>query len=107
MKGIVTHVRYIPFAVFQAMNADADNTQTIVPRLDDLMVDPFPVCGVGTNEHNRASPSLHLAGNPALDRVVTAPFSVRTAQIQCEARVTDRPTNESDMHRSRYVRSRL
>lgn len=49
------------------MDVYSYNTLSIVPRLDDLVIDPFTVGGLGTDEHNCARSARHLIRNPSLD----------------------------------------
>jgi len=69
---------------------NADDANTIVPGLDDLVIDPLAVGRVGTNKHNRTSPAFHLVGNPPLDRVFAGlgdavPVVVRRGPVPLDA----------------------
>lgn len=54
------------------MDINSHNTLSIVPRLDDLVIDPFSVGSLGSDQHNRARSARHLIRNPFLDSRIAA-----------------------------------
>ena len=54
-------------AALKSVNSDSDDTESIIPGFDDLMVNPFPIGGPFADQDNRASAALHLIFDPAFD----------------------------------------
>jgi hypothetical protein len=52
--------------IFEPMDTDANHTKTIVPRLDDFMIDPLPLGCRRADQNNGAGPALHLSCDPLL-----------------------------------------
>ena len=67
VKRIVPHRRSFAIGVFEAVNPDSDDSHPIVPRLDDLVVDPLPIGRTRSDKDDGAGSAVHLAGDPALD----------------------------------------
>src|SRR5271166_5174985 len=60
--------------IFQIVDVNPNNAPSPVPRFFYFMRDPFPTCGVATDQNHRASATLKLLSNPLFDCWVTAFF---------------------------------
>jgi len=62
----------LSFEIFQSVDADANDAQAIIPCFDNLVIDPFSIGGIASDENNRTRLPFHLTCDPFLNRVITA-----------------------------------
>lgn len=72
VKRIVPYSRGFANGVLEAVNPDSDDSHPVVPRLDDLIVDPLPIRRVCPDKNDGAGSAVHLVGDPTLDCIVSA-----------------------------------
>ncbi len=56
------------------MDINADHTHVAIPRFDNFVIDPFSICGLGTDQYDGTGTPLDLIGNPFSDRRLSTPL---------------------------------
>src|SRR5438309_5615852 len=72
VERVCTRDRCIAIEALEAMNADTDDAQSVIPRRYNLVVYPLAISGRTSHKDDGAGLAIHLIHNPALNRRVAA-----------------------------------
>ena len=62
----------VAIEVLEPMDTNTDDTQTTIPSLHDLVIDPLAIGCLLADQHDGAGLALHLLGDPLFYRGVSA-----------------------------------